>query len=188
MLFRSAPVFHMADLVEVARQGLFLQQVAHPGVEYTTEFPADAVDVYCDSRQVAQVLTNLLLNAAEAISGRDKPDDGSELPSGKIILRVTAGADEAMLEVLDNGRGLPEEDRNRLTEPYVSTRLKGTGLGLAIVAKVMEDHKGTISIEDRAEGGACVRLVFPRGDHDEIDPDGDSASSTPPIDVPAYGT
>ncbi|MBT4710491.1 MAG: PAS domain-containing sensor histidine kinase [Alphaproteobacteria bacterium] len=183
-----APVFHMADLVEVARQGLFLQQVAHPGVEYTTEFPADAVDVYCDSRQVAQVLTNLLLNAAEAISGRDKPDDGSELPSGKIILRVTAGADEAMLEVLDNGRGLPEEDRNRLTEPYVSTRLKGTGLGLAIVAKVMEDHKGTISIEDRAEGGACVRLVFPRGDHDEIDPDGDSASSTPPIDVPAYGT
>ena len=93
-----------------------------------------------------------------------------------------------MLEVLDKGRGLPEEDRDRLTEPYVSTRVKGTGLGLAIVAKVMEDHKGTISFEDRAEGGACVRLVFPLGDHGELDPGSDPQTSGAPIDVQAYGT
>jgi two-component system nitrogen regulation sensor histidine kinase NtrY len=183
-----APVFRISDLVEVARQGLFLQQVAHPGIDYTTEFPTDAVDVCCDSRQVAQVLTNLLLNAAEAISGRDKPEDGNALPTGKIILRITEGPDEVILEVLDNGCGLPEENRNRLTEPYVSTRLKGTGLGLAIVAKVMEDHKGIISIEDRAKGGACVRLVFPRGEHKEIDPESKSKTSVAPIDVQTYGT
>ena len=183
-----APVFHDEDLVEVARQGLFLQQVAHPGITYQTDFPGEPVNVYCDSRQVAQVLTNLLLNAAEAISGRDKPEDGGELAEGEIILRVLAGADEATLEVLDNGRGLPEEDRDRLTEPYVSTRLKGTGLGLAIVAKVMEDHKGTLSIEDRAGAGASVRLVFPRGDGAEPDRQPDSSEPAAPVDLQAYGT
>ena len=64
------------------------------------------------------------------------------------------------VDIEDNGRGLPEENRDRLTEPYVTTRAKGTGLGLAIVKKIMEDHNGDLSIEDRNRGGARVSLVF----------------------------
>ncbi len=178
-----APVFHDEDLVELARQGLFLQQVAHSDIEYKTEFPSEPARVHCDSRQVAQVLTNLLLNAAEAISGRDKLENGGQLAPGEIIVRILPGPDDVTLEVLDNGRGLPKEDRGRLTEPYVSTRVKGTGLGLAIVAKVMDDHRGSISLEDRPGGGACVRLSFTRADDHATD---DGELETPTI-VHAYG-
>ena len=62
--------------------------------------------------------------------------------------------------VEDNGRGLPEQGRERLTEPYVTTRTKGTGLGLAIVKKIMEDHQGELVLEDREPEGARVRLLF----------------------------
>ena len=62
--------------------------------------------------------------------------------------------------VEDNGKGLPQHDRERLTEPYVTTRAKGTGLGLAIVKKIMEDHEGELVLEDREAGGARVTLVF----------------------------
>lgn len=177
-----APVFHDEDLIELARQGLFLQQVARSDIEFKTEFPSEPVKVHCDSRQVAQVLTNLLLNASEAISGRDKPEDGGRLAPGEITVRILSGPDDVTLEVLDNGRGLPKEDRGRLTEPYVSSRVKGTGLGLAIVAKVMDDHRGSISLEDRPGGGACVRLVFAHADHATDD----GELETPTI-VHAYG-
>ncbi len=73
-----------------------------------------------------------------------------------------------MLAVEDNGRGLPQEGRERLTEPYVTTRAKGTGLGLAIVKKIMEDHHGELVLEDRDEGGARVKLVFRRGRSAEL--------------------
>ena len=157
-----APVFDDENLVELAREGLFLQQVGHPGIEYRTEFEEGPAVINCDSRQVAQVLTNLLLNAAEAIAGRDRPAGGGQLPPGEIVLRIHSGPQNVTCEVLDNGRGLPVENRDRLTEPYVSSRVKGTGLGLAIVAKVMDDHHGRIVLQDRATGGACVRLTFPR--------------------------
>ena len=64
--------------------------------------------------------------------------------------------------VEDNGKGLPVEGRERLTEPYMTTRSKGTGLGLAIVKKIMEDHGGRLTLEDREGGGARISLVFRR--------------------------
>jgi two-component system nitrogen regulation sensor histidine kinase NtrY len=66
------------------------------------------------------------------------------------------------IAVEDNGRGLPQDGRDRLTEPYVTTRVKGTGLGLAIVKKIMEDHHGELVLEDCEGGGARVKLVFNR--------------------------
>ena len=74
-----------------------------------------------------------------------------------------------MITIEDNGRGLPDSERERLTEPYVTTREKGTGLGLAIVKKIMEEHGGTIWIGDGAQGGACARLIFPKERTTQVD-------------------
>ena len=77
------------------------------------------------------------------------------------MLTLSLHPDRLVVDVADNGRGLPKENRERLTEPYVTTRVKGTGLGLAIVKKIMEDHGGDLYLEDGLEGGARVGLVFP---------------------------
>ena len=98
-------------------------------------------------------------NAAESIEGRTLPD-GERLRPGEIVLRLGARDGRVEIAVEDNGRGLPDEDRERLTEPYVTTRVKGTGLGLAIVKKIMEDHGGDLIMDDRPGGGAIVRLVL----------------------------
>ncbi|MDA1132302.1 MAG: PAS domain-containing sensor histidine kinase [Proteobacteria bacterium] len=158
-----APVFRNENVVELAKQALFLQQVANPGIDYETQLPADPVVLRCDPRQMSQVLTNLLLNSAQAIAARSTAD-GQPLPKGFILLRVERTEDEVILTVSDNGRGLPDADRNRLMEPYVTTKVKGTGLGLAIVAKVIDDHRGTITLADRSGGGATVVLRFPVGE------------------------
>ena len=119
----------------------------------------------------SQALINLLKNAAESIHARD----GDDLPPGEIAVRLTEAAGQTALIVEDNGRGLPQEGRERLTEPYVTTRAKGTGLGLAIVKKIMEDHGGELLLEDREGGGARVMLVFHRGDpRAAAPPDADS--------------
>jgi two-component system nitrogen regulation sensor histidine kinase NtrY len=95
-----------------------------------------------------------LLNAAEAIEGRD----GEKLPPGEITTRITLEDGAVYIEIEDNGKGLPANQRDRLTEPYFTTRSKGTGLGLAIVHKIMEDHKGSLHLTDSPAGGAIVRL------------------------------
>ena len=110
-----------------------------------------------DERLIGQAVTNLLKNATEAIQGREDPT----IP-GRIILRLLAEERRVVIEVEDNGRGLPTENRDRLTEPYVTTRAKGTGLGLAIVKKIMEDHGGDVYLEDASGGGARVGLIFHR--------------------------
>lgn len=169
-----APTMARHDVCDIVRQAVFLQRNANQAIEYAADLPGDPVEVRCDARQLSQVVTNLLQNAYDAIEGRETPDP----PPGRIAVRLdpapaSAGAGTGsgldpdgegwvVIEVEDNGRGLPAEDRERLTEPYVTTRAKGTGLGLAIVKKIMEDHGGTIDLGDaRAGQGARVRLVLP---------------------------
>ncbi|MFM8680629.1 MAG: ATP-binding protein [Alphaproteobacteria bacterium] len=154
-----APVFREEDLCELVRQTVFLQRQAHPEVEFAVALPPEPVRVALDARQVRQALTNLLQNALDAISGRDAPDGGASLPAGRVAVGVEAGGRPAIV-VADNGRGLPREDRERLAEPYVTTRAKGTGLGLAIVKKIMEDHGGALRLDDNPDGGARVTLEF----------------------------
>ncbi|MCX7355866.1 MAG: PAS domain-containing sensor histidine kinase [Alphaproteobacteria bacterium] len=154
-----APVMREEDAVKLCRQAMFLQQNGNPSIVYTIEGPEVAPFV-CDGRQVGQALTNLLQNAADSILARPAPDDGV-LPEGRIVLRLVANGGEVGIDIEDNGIGLPVEQRDELTEPYVTTRAKGTGLGLAIVRKIMEDHGGELVLEDRDGGGARVRLVFP---------------------------
>jgi two-component system, NtrC family, nitrogen regulation sensor histidine kinase NtrY len=152
------PILTPEDLVEIVRRAVFLQRTAHPEIAFEPVFPASPVIVNCDSRLVGQALINIVKNAIEAIEARRAEDAAS--PSGRI--RVTVGEEGGQPAVIveDNGRGLPQQGRERLTEPYVTTRTKGTGLGLAIVKKIMEDHRGELALEDGETEGARISLRF----------------------------
>lgn len=154
-----SPVMKAIDLSETCQQAIFLQRNAHPKIGFAFSQPDDRPLVPCDSRQLSQAVTNLLQNAADAIEGRIA--EGRDLPKGQVRMVLDYADGEAWITVEDNGKGLPTVDRDRLTEPYVTTRTKGTGLGLAIVKKIMEDHGGRLVLEDRPGGGARVSLVFP---------------------------
>ncbi|CAO3420299.1 ATP-binding protein [Azospirillum doebereinerae] len=157
------PVMKPCNVNDLVRQAVFLQSSAHSGkIRFDARLPSGPLTLACDSRQISQALTNLLQNAADAIEGRGVPADGSPLPPGEISIAVAGDAETVTVTVEDNGKGLPtDEQRDRLTEPYVTTRAKGTGLGLAIVKKIMEDHGGVLTLEDREGGGARVTLVIP---------------------------
>ncbi|MDO8606207.1 MAG: PAS domain-containing sensor histidine kinase [Phaeospirillum sp.] len=152
-----APQMKPDDLADICRQALFLQRTGAPEVEFVSKLPDHKVPIVCDGRLIGQALTNLLKNALEAVQGREEPDASR----GRITLTLSPDPDRLVIEVADNGKGLPKENRERLTEPYVTTRVKGTGLGLAIVKKIMEDHGGDLYLEDVPEGGARVGLIFP---------------------------
>jgi len=116
--------------------------------------------VNCDAPQIRQAIANILKNAIEAIES--KTGGSREEGAGKITVEVGVRHNEAFIEVTDDGVGLPEDDiRQRLTEPYITTRSKGTGLGLAIVWKIIEDHRGRLDMEDAPGGGAKVSFWFP---------------------------
>ena len=154
-----APVMRSENLAELCRQAIFLQRQVSADIAMELDSPP-GVERECDARQIGQALTNLLKNAAESIAARHAADEGA--PEGRIVVRVaSAGGRVGSIDIEDNGIGLPVELRDRLTEPYVTTRTKGTGLGLAIVRKIMEDHGGALALEDREGGGARLRLIFP---------------------------
>ena len=154
------PEFKPEDLGELVKQAVFLQKIAHPEIDYLFDVPRAPMICSCDAPQVNRVLTNLLQNAADAIDGRDGAPES--LPRGRIDVVLRSTADEFVVEITDNGRGLPKENRNRLTEPYVTHREKGTGLGLAIVNKIMEEHGGSLTMADAENGtGAFIRIAFP---------------------------
>ncbi|HTO39913.1 MAG TPA: PAS domain-containing sensor histidine kinase [Rhizomicrobium sp.] len=153
------PKMRRENAQELLQQAVFLQRVAQPGVTFTVKSPKDPIWFEADGRLVAQALTNVLKNAGEAIESRKATGDDS---AGQIAIALEGDGERFCFHVSDNGIGLPPEHRNRLTEPYVTTRAKGTGLGLAIVRKIMEDHGGDIAINDAEDHqGAEVRLTFP---------------------------
>ena len=155
------------DLGQIARHAVLLQRVANPDIEFILDLAEVPVTMDCDSRQLGQCLTNLLKNAVEAIEGREDGLANAE-EAGKIIVHVREENDDQVIEIEDNGPGLPAENRERLTEPYVTTRARGTGLGLAIVSKIMEDHDGAFSLSDRPGGGAIALLRFTTATQDNI--------------------
>ena len=152
------PVFRVENVHDIARQALFLHEVAHPAITFVLEPPEGQFTMVCDRRQLAQALTNVVKNGVEAIEGRRNRGEHS-LAGDRIELRLHEEDRHLVIDVLDTGVGLPE-DRERLTEPYMTTRVRGTGLGLAIVKKIVEEHMGEIAFLDRAGGGTHVRIAF----------------------------
>jgi len=152
------PVFRLDNVHEIARQALFLHEVAHPAITFELDPPKGNFAMVCDRRQLSQALTNVVKNGVEAIEGRRSRGEHS-LAGDRVELRVHEEGDQMVIDVLDTGVGLPE-DRERLTEPYVTTRVRGTGLGLAIVKKIVEEHMGEIAFLDRSGGGTHVRISF----------------------------
>jgi two-component system nitrogen regulation sensor histidine kinase NtrY len=154
-----APKFMRCDAVELLRAAVFAQRVADPDTQIEIVAPVGEVSLLCDARMIGQALTNLLKNAGEAIAARRI---AQPQPPGRIIARLVAQPGAAAFEIEDNGVGLPAKDRDRLTEPYVTTREKGTGLGLAIVDRIMEEHGGELSLTDSSHPpGARVTLRLP---------------------------
>src|SRR5687768_14450973 len=152
------PVFRHENVHEIARQSLFLHEVAHPGISFGLQPPEGDFDMVCDRRQLGQALSNVVKNAVEAIEARRSRGEHN-LAGDRVDLKIREEDGQLIIDVMDTGVGLPEE-RERLTEPYMTTRVRGTGLGLAIVKKIVEEHLGEIAFLDRPGGGTRVRIAF----------------------------
>lgn len=154
------PVFRSEDILDLVRQAIFLQEVAHPQITFALGGDeGTAVHILCDRHQIGQALTNVLKNAVEAVETRAR--DAEPDFRGQVRIEVFPGDDDFAVAVDDNGIGLPT-DSDRIVEPYVTTREKGTGLGLAIVNKIVEEHGGEMSFATSGLGGARVMLRFAR--------------------------
>ncbi len=160
------PVIEGEDVADTVRQAVFLMRVGHPDVEIEAEIKEDPLRAQFDRRLISQALTNIIKNATEAIEAVP----AGELKKGRIDVIAARENDDIVIDVIDNGIGLPKVSRARLLEPYVTTREKGTGLGLAIVGRVLEDHGGRIELHDAADirpgaRGAWMRLRFAISGH-----------------------
>jgi two-component system, NtrC family, nitrogen regulation sensor histidine kinase NtrY len=150
------PSFRSEDPVDLAKQALFLQEVSRPDIAFSFTARGKIPPIACDRHQFGQAMTNVLKNAVEAIDARLK--SGSSHP-GEIAVSMAREGESILVTVSDNGVGLPT-DRERIVEPYVTTREKGTGLGLAIVNKIVEEHGGEMTFAAREGGGASVTMRF----------------------------
>jgi two-component system nitrogen regulation sensor histidine kinase NtrY len=155
------PVIEGEDVADTVRQAVFLMRVGHPDVDIEADVKEEPLLAKFDRRLISQALTNIIKNAAEAIEAVP----AGELGRGRIDVIAAREKDDIVIDVIDNGIGLPKVSRARLLEPYVTTREKGTGLGLAIVGRVLQDHGGRIELHDAAEmrpgaRGAWMRLRF----------------------------
>jgi two-component system nitrogen regulation sensor histidine kinase NtrY len=155
------PVMMADDVTDTVRQVAFMQRVGNADIDIDVEITEDPMPARFDRRLISQGLTNIIKNAGEAVAA--VPAD--QLGRGRIVVSAARIDSDIVIDVIDNGVGLPKENRSRLLEPYVTTREKGTGLGLAIVGKILEEHGGRIELHDAAEKfpgqrGAWMRLRF----------------------------
>jgi two-component system nitrogen regulation sensor histidine kinase NtrY len=180
------PVIEGEDVADTVRQAVFLMRVGHPDIDIEAEIREEPMRAQFDRRLISQALTNIIKNATEAIEA--VPTD--TLGKGRIDVIAAREDDDIVIDVIDNGVGLPKVSRARLLEPYVTTREKGTGLGLAIVGRVLEDHGGRIELNDAADirpgaRGAWMRLRFAISGHA---PKAEAKEPSPETKEPAPGT
>jgi two-component system nitrogen regulation sensor histidine kinase NtrY len=157
------------DLSDCVRQVMFLMRVGRPDIAIEDKLPSEPLYARFDRRLISQALTNVVKNASEGIDALD----GGAKGKGRILVEMEVRSDGIVaISVSDNGKGFPNENRDKLIEPYVTTRAEGTGLGLPIVIKILEDHGGGVDLLDgllRDDGGrgAQVRLSLPIVDDEE---------------------
>jgi len=166
--FARMPKPEMArhDLRHAVQEPVVLFREGHPEIQYELKLPDRPLLMSFDRRLITRAVTNLVKNASEAVDAA-KEANGKAGWKGRVETIVTPQSDRVTIEVIDNGVGLPKQNRARLLEPYVTTKgHKGTGLGLAMVQKITEQHGGTLTLEDAPEGpgraqGALVRITLP---------------------------
>lgn len=177
------PVMEGEDVADTVRQAVFLMRVGHPDIDLEAEIKDGPMRAQFDRRLISQALTNIIKNATEAIEAVP----AEELGKGRIEVVAAREDDDIVIDVIDNGIGLPKVSRARLLEPYVTTREKGTGLGLAIVGRVLEDHGGKIELHDAADirpgqRGAWMRLRFAvSGKAEKAETKGPAEGTKPPV-------
>jgi two-component system, NtrC family, nitrogen regulation sensor histidine kinase NtrY len=180
------PVIEGEDVADTVRQAVFLMRVGHPDIDIEAEIKDEPLRAQFDRRLISQALTNIIKNATEAIEAVP----AETLGKGRIDVIAARDNDDIVIDVIDNGIGLPKVSRARLLEPYVTTREKGTGLGLAIVGRVLEDHGGRIELNDAGDfrpgsRGAWMRLRFAISGHA---PKPEAKEQAPETKQPASGT
>ena len=187
------PVIEGEDVADTVRQAVFLMRVGHPEIDVQAEIKEEPMRAQFDRRLISQALTNIIKNATEAIEAVPPEQPGR----GRIDVIAAREGDDIVIDVIDNGIGLPKVSRARLLEPYVTTREKGTGLGLAIVGRVLEDHGGRIELNDAADirpgaRGAWMRLRFAISGHapkaEEKEPAPETKQPASETDGPADAT
>lgn len=152
------PSMEREDVVGAVRQVVFMMRIANPDIRFIDRLPSETIETSFDRRLLSQAVTNIVKNATEAIGAVAEADRGEPC----IAVTVERRGTEIVVDVADSGKGFPVEGRQRLLEPYMTTREGGTGLGLAIVGKILEDHGGAIALLDNPEGGGgLVRMTFP---------------------------
>lgn len=149
------------DLAALITDVVFAQRVVNPDYKFSLHIPQDTMSILGDERLLGQALTNIVKNAAEALSARAENDE----TQGHISVAVTLSEEDRQITIRieDNGPGFPQEAREQLLEPYVTTREGGTGLGLAIVNRVIMDHGGNVQLlePDHGAPGAIVKIILP---------------------------
>jgi two-component system nitrogen regulation sensor histidine kinase NtrY len=146
----------MNNLNELVREATVLQRVSASDIDIELKLREPSLVFPFDRRLITQAITNLVKNAREAVEARTEHSG-----RGRVVIETRLAGANPILRVIDNGVGLPVENRNRLAEPYMTTREKGTGLGLAIVKRIMEEHGGRLALTDAPNGqGAMVTLEF----------------------------
>ena len=148
------PAMTETDLTRVVENAVVLYDTASSAITFERAYAPDGVPVRCDEKQLGRAMTNVIQNAVNAV-------EAARGANARGHVRVTVHAPDGTptVDVEDDGCGLPAEE-GALTEPYVTTREEGSGLGLAIVQKIVEDHGGTVRVQNRPEGGAHVRLTL----------------------------
>jgi two-component system, NtrC family, nitrogen regulation sensor histidine kinase NtrY len=164
------PTKEKSDLRDILKDAAFLREIGASHVKISTELGSDALNGLFDARMLGQAFGNLIKNAVEAIDAVEV--DGGERREGRVLVRSQFDTDHFVVDVIDNGRGLPAENRHRILEPYMTMRDKGTGLGLAIVKKIIEEHGGQIELHDAPADfdhgrGAMIRVILPHLDATE---------------------
>ena len=150
-----APMFRDENIIMLIRTSIFSEQTVHSTLTYTQRIPSHPITIRCDGAQLGQVFLNILKNAAEAL-------ESASIERKEISITLNETDQSISISIEDNGPGFPPDLIARVTEPYVTTRARGSGLGLAIAKKTIEDHKGTLQLANREEGGAIVTITLPR--------------------------
>jgi len=176
------PVMEMHDVREIVREAVFLFQVSRPDIEFELDLPNKPIRTMSDQRLLTQAVTNLVKNASEGIDSAVEADP-ERAGTGQITAKVTTKGDHIHVTIIDNGCGLPQENRDRLVEPYMTTRVKGTGLGLAIVQRITEQHGGKLQLADAPKRngkveGASVRMDLPIIGPEEAETDAASETAS----------